>query len=226
MDRSTLLALLEIREGQTARVEALSEKTQVSLPLLERNLKRICQNGFVTIQGRELRVTSSQRLNLLLTSLQMGIDVEEVCKAAGWQEFEQLVEMVLQEEKYVTCRHFRFAHVGRRHEVDVVAIRKPVLLSVECKRWKKSWQYSGIREIIVSHLLRTQSLSEILSEHREKLSLRNWRTVEVLPIILMLGETPISVEKGVPIIPIHRFRDFLVEFEGHLSEFSTFCCQL
>ena len=225
-NEALMLALLEIKEGETVDVDALLEKCHIGLPSLTRSLNKAHENGLVTLQGRDLRVTSSQKLSLALTSLDMGIDIEEVCRAGSWQEFEQLAELVLQEEGYSTCRHFRFRSSGQSHEIDVIAMKKPLLLSVECKRWKRSWQLSGLKRIAASHLIRTQSLCQVLCEHKGKLPLSNWSSAEIHPIVLMLGETPTKVEYGVPIVPIHRFRDFFAGFDVHLTEFAAYRCQL
>ena len=219
-----MLALLGISEKTT--LDTLLERSQLTVSQAVEGLCKIKEDGLVTMLDRELRVTNSQRIDLAMALLNMGIDVETVSKAAGWQEFEQLAESLLKAQGYTTRRHFRYSSLNRRHEVDVVALKKPCLLSVECKRWKRSWQPSGIRKIVASHLVRTHSLSEILHDHRETLCLGDWRTTYILPIILMLGETPSRVEKGVPIVPIHRFKDFLIDLDGHLSEFSIFSCEL
>jgi len=221
-----LLALLGIKEGQIIETNALVNKCNLSPTSLARNLAKAHDDGLASLEGGILQVTRSQKLKLALTALKRGVDIEEVCKAAGWQEFEQLAEHVLQGEEYSTRTHFRFRISGHGHEVDIVAMRRPLIMSIECKRWKKSWQLSGIQRIVASHLLRTRNLCKVLCDHKDELNLRNWTSADMYPIVLMLSETPTRVEGGVPIVPIHRFVEFLAGFDLHVAEYSVCRCQL
>ncbi len=220
-----MLALLGFGEGK-ANLDDLVKRSQLSASRTVEALAKIHKEGFVQMLDGVLCVTSSRRIDIVMSLLNSGTDVESISKAAGWQEFEQLGEAFLKTHGYATRRHFRYSSSRRRYELDLIALKKPCLLSIECKRWKRSWQSVGIHRIVISHLARTQSLSEILRDYKEKLGIADWKAVEIFPIVLMLSDTPSRAERGVPIVPIHRFRDFLIELEGHLDEFPVFRCQL
>ncbi|MEM2094645.1 MAG: restriction endonuclease [Candidatus Bathyarchaeia archaeon] len=168
------------------------------------------------------RSASSPELELSLKLLEKGFDVEEICKFVGWRGFEEMVEYILRHYGYSTFKHFRFGCTGRRYEVDIIALRRPIMLSVECKRWRKSWQASSIRRVVEAHQVRTWHLSECLADYRSSLAIQGWDHVVLYPVLLMMGETPSRIEKGIPVVPIHRVRDFLDGFELHLHEFVAY----
>src|SRR4030042_2204510 len=87
-------ALLGISEEKTT-LDTLLERSQLTVSLAVESLRKIKEDGLVTMLDRELRITNSQRIELAMALLSMGIDVETVSKAAGWQEFEQLAEWLL-----------------------------------------------------------------------------------------------------------------------------------
>ncbi|MEM2094977.1 MAG: restriction endonuclease [Candidatus Bathyarchaeia archaeon] len=178
------------------------------------------------MEARDLGGDSSPELELSLKLLEKGVDAEEVCRIVGWRVFEEMVEYMLRYSGYFTFKHFRFSYAGRRYEIDVVAQRRPVMLSVECKRWKKSWQAHRIKRLVEAHRVRTWQLSKCLVDYRSSLSLWGWDHVVLYPIILMMGEVPSRVERGIPVVPIHRVRDFLDGFELHLHEFVAYDCQM
>lgn len=178
--------------------------------------------GMVQIADGHLQVSRAERLRLVVRCLEDGLDVERVCKAAGWREFEDLVVTILGSNGYVTKKHFRFRFGGRGHEVDVLALKTPWSLVLECKRWKRSWQPSALRKVADFHKVRTSALANALPSLQSRLGHDMRCCTKLVPVVLTLSDTPMKIEDGVPFVPVGRFQSFLEQFAGYVEDFATF----
>jgi hypothetical protein len=60
------------------------------------------------MEGDIFEINSDGRLKLATCILQEGGDIERVCKALGWREFEDLTVLILDQNEFNTKKHFRF----------------------------------------------------------------------------------------------------------------------
>jgi len=222
MNIDLLLALLRSTLGGPVSVGLLSEETRMPAGVVKQNLLGLARKGLVTtIDGKEFETSGEQRLSLAVLALREGADMERVCKALGWREFEDLVALALDQKEFEVKKHFRFKR-SRRYEIDVVGLKEPLVLSVECKHWKRSWRRAATIDAVRAQVDRTRALAQSLPEPRDRLGVARWGEVRFMPLVLTLSNTPLKICDGVPVVPIFHFNSFLNEMKTYMDELMTF----
>jgi len=219
-----MLALLKLRENARIPEESFLEEYNLSEVKTLQELGEASRLGLVQRIDGCLQISRAERLKLVVRCLEEGLDVERVCKAAGWREFEDLVAMILGDDGYVTKKHLRFRSDGRGYEVDVLGLKTPWSLVVECKRWKRSWQPSALRRVADAHRRRVSALADVFPAILNRLGHSAYHEVTLVPVVLTLSETPMRMEEGMPFVPIIKFQGFLGEFAGYIEDLAAFTC--
>jgi Holliday junction resolvase-like predicted endonuclease len=217
-----MLALLKLPENTRTPEELFSERYGLPEERTRQELREAVQLGLVHIIDKCLQVSQVERLKLVLRCLEDGLAVERVCQAAGWREFEDLAAVILGSNGYVTKKHLRFRVGAKGYEVDVLALRTPWSLVVECKRWKRSWQPSALRRVADTHRRKASALAEALPSLSDGLDRSMHRDKKLVPVVLTLSDTPMKMKSGVPFVPISRFQSFLEEFAGYVGDLAVF----
>ncbi|MCJ7771283.1 restriction endonuclease, partial [Candidatus Bathyarchaeota archaeon] len=135
--------------------------------------------------------------------------------------FEDLAVMILGANGYMIKKHFRFRFNGKGYEVDVLALKMPWSLAVECKRWKRSLQPAARKRMAEIHQEKISSLKKVLPSLFNRFGLNIFHDVKLIPTVLTLFEAPIVIEHGIPFVPIRRFQSFIEQFEGYVGDFET-----
>ncbi|MEM3692843.1 MAG: hypothetical protein QXI39_02325 [Candidatus Bathyarchaeia archaeon] len=188
---------------------------------VEKALKNLEGEGFLRRIEDRILLDGEQKVRLLGMGYELGGDVEELGRLIGWLDFEALIEKSLEAYGYEAIHSFRFEDGKRRWEVDLIALRNPLLLCIDCKHLVRR-PGSSLKKGAEHNINRARSLGEILGSLEEKLSLQSWRRVLILPLIVSLLEPPFEEYKGCPIVPILRLRNFLSELRGHAFCFQAF----
>ncbi len=213
--RRLLLALLEgTREGG-GPLDGLSDRLRAPHETLEALLDELVSEGLVKLSNGLVEASMVQRLRLAVRAVELGADIEEVSKALGWREFEEMAAYILEENGFEVHRHLRFKAWDRRWEIDLAALRRPYVLCAECKRWRRGLRGSALEEMAERQRRRVEALS---GEATELFPIEGWGLVTLIPLILSLTTPPRRLMKGVPIIPILELPSFLDAFEGYLDE--------
>lgn len=201
----------------------LLRKRRVTLGELERLLKISSEmlddvlSGLpVSLEGDEVVVVDAA--DLLLAFWKKGLDPVELALKAGWRDFERLCAKILDACGFETLLNVRLKAFGRIRELDVVALREPWLLAVDCKRWARRRE-SNLRVAARNH----RSRCELLSREGAKMALlaakvAKWREVRVIPVIVGVHEAIMRVFEGVPIVPLRKLPSFLNEFVSFEDE--------
>ncbi len=221
MNIDLLLTLLRETLSSSVTINALSDVTGISIQNIRRDMLNLAENHLVTnINGREVRVLNEQRLNLAIFSLREGADIERVCRALGWREFEDLTALALEQNGYGVKKHFRFKGSNRRYEIDVVGLKEPLILSVECKHWRRSGRAATVNAIRMQ-VERTKSLAQYVKPI-DRLGVAEWREVKLLPLVLTLSDTVLKIFNGVPVVPIFNLNSFLNEMQAYPDKIMFF----
>lgn len=214
-----MLALLKLPDGTPVSKKTFLETNG----LLEENTREAIKKASCAklVQDTEgyIQISQKSRFKIVTKCLEKGIDVESVCKAAGWREFEDLAVMILGANGYVTKKHFRFRFNEKGYEVDVLALKSPWSLAVECKRWKRSLQPAARKRVAEIHQKKISSLRKALPSLFNRYGLNIFHDVKLIPTVLTLFETPLVIEHGIPFVPIRRFQSFIEQFEGYVGDF-------
>ena len=224
--RDILVALLGLTNGEPAARGNLRAVVRVTGEVLDRFLDQLGSEGLLTQRGDLIEASQRQRLDIAVRAVQLGADFERVCRALGWLEFEEMTSYVFEENGYKVFRRFRFTAEERRWEIDVLAIRRPLIVCCECKHWTKGLGNAAAKKTVETHLEKTRVFSERIVETSGRLGLMSWRRAVVVPMAMSLMPAPMRFHKQVPIVSVLELPSFLGNLDGHLDGLTKFTVAL
>ncbi len=162
-------------------------------------------NNIGSVSNNMIRFSGSARIDAVVLALQLRGDIEQVSTYLSWKDFEKLASEVLRSFGYRTRTNVRFAKP--RMEIDVVGTGSDgFTIAVDCKHWKRN-SLSSISNFSQKQVAR----AEQLIKHDDALS-------RVVPVILTLHADSVRFINAVPLVPIHKFRSFIMDVKGNLPE--------
>lgn len=164
-----------------------------------------------------------QRVKTAVQTIRLGGDFERVCTALDWREFEGVATQAFEVNNYNAIRNLRFKERGgKRWEIDLIAFRQPLILSVDCKHWQHRWTRAPVVEMVEKQVERTRAFSEALPSIRHKIRLDGWKQVIVIPMILSLIQAPFKFHNSTPIVAVLQLQSFLNELPAYTSSLTIF----
>lgn len=222
MEPKIFLSILKFSTRQVGVLQ-ISHDCEIHVNTLTKKLQELAAKHLIRLEKDWVTASPKQRLELAILAIKEGVDVERVCILLGWKEFEDLVALVLDYNEFVTQKHFRFKHQDRWFEIDVIGSKRPLLLAIDCKHWKKSWKKSATMRVVEKQLERTIALVDSFHKVKDRLAIVTRNEIRVLPLILTLSETPLKTYKKIPVVPIFYFQNFLnTEINSYLHEFQFY----
>ncbi|MEM2660605.1 MAG: restriction endonuclease [Nitrososphaeria archaeon] len=204
-----LLKIVPYFKGKVIDINKIANECKLSKEIILETLNPLIKEGYIIFSGVNLNFREGSAVMASILALKFGASLDEVCKVVSWQDFESFVEKILIEYGYKTFRSFRIKRP--RLEVDVLALKAEFGLVVDCKQWHKTLSSSALNSIVLKQVERAKII--LL---KEKVLLQNKFLV---PVIVTLYPPPINFVDGVPIVPVERFKSFVSEIDGRLSEF-------
>jgi hypothetical protein len=215
--RDILIALLErTKDRATSRAE-LREAVRVTDEGFSLFLDQLAAENLVGEEGNLVKASLSQRLEIAVRAVRAGADFERVSRSLGWLEFEEMVAYTFEENGYKVSRRFRFQADGRRWEIDVLAVRRPLVVCAECKHWASGLGNMTARRIVETHLEKVRVLSENAAEVAERIKLREGGSVVFIPMTLSLQPARNKIYRRIPVVSVFELPSFLNEFEGQMD---------
>ncbi len=160
-------------------------------------------------------LTVLDRIALVEFLLSHGFTVENLASLLTWRDFEAFSEEVFTKHGYSSLRNFRFSQGKRRFEVDLLALKKPLLLCVECKHYRRPRTTMLSKQIIERHMERVKALAESMPSLTLDLGVSGWGRVKVLPLIITLTQE--GMYRRVPIVPVFKLNAFLLELDLNMG---------
>ena len=162
-------------------------------------------NNIGSVSKSLVKFSQADRISAALLALQMRCDIEQVSRCLSWKDFEMLASEILQSFGYRTRTNIWF--VKPRMEIDVVGTDLDgFTIAVDCKHWKRS-NLSSISKYSQKQAARAQRL------------IKYDKTIsQVVPVMLTLHAESVRFVGGVPLVPIQRFRSFIIDVKGFLPE--------
>jgi hypothetical protein len=152
-----------------------------------------------------VQFSGADRISAAVLALQMRCDVEQVSRQLSWKDFEKLASELLTSFGYRTRTNVWFAKP--RMEIDVVGTSSDgFTIAVDCKHWKRS------------NLSSISKFSQKQAARAERLIKYDKTICQVVPVILTMHAESVRFVGGVPLVPVHRFRSFIMEVKGFLPE--------
>jgi hypothetical protein len=159
--------------------------------------------GYVSKNG--IKFSVSHKISTALLALRIGGDIEQVSTCLSWKDFEKLASELLIFFGYRTRTNVRLSKP--RMEVDVVGTALDgFTLAVDCKHWKRN-NLSSISFFCEKQAARAKRLME-----------GDKSISQVVPVVLTLHPDSVRFIHGVPLVPILKFRSFLIDVKGFLPK--------
>jgi Holliday junction resolvase-like predicted endonuclease len=132
-------------------------------------------------------------------------DIEKISSSLDWRKFEECVEFAFASFGYETQRSVRLRKPTA--EIDLVASKGNITFAVDCKHWKRTVGRSVMLGVSVRQIARA------------KRYLQGRRGNLIVPVLVTLHDEYIYIlENGVPVVPIHRMADFVLNWEQARSD--------
>jgi len=217
-----LLLIIKLTSSGKAEYGQIAEAVRISSDYVSKTLNSLAEEGYVKIEDGFVETSAEQRVDLAVQAIKEGADVEEACKVLGWVEFEDIILVVLKYNGFEVMKHFRFKSPKRRYEVDVLGLKGGVMLSIDCKHWKKGWQRAAVTRAVDAQIERSMALAQLLPSLKDKLKIGASGEIDIIPLIITLSEAPLKTFKDVPILPVYYLQNFLNTLPAYVEELATF----
>ena len=215
------MSLLKLTHNGEVRKESIASDAKVPAAVTLSALENLSQENLFREQEGLINVTPSQRVAIAIRAIQVGADFERVCRSLSWSEFESISAEAFVANDYRVARNFRFRHASRRWEIDILGFKKPFILCIDCKHWKR-WGRSAIMKSVTSQVERTEALADAPHTYLQKAEIKEWETAILVPTVLSLMTGPDKFYNQVPIVPIFQLRDFINELPSEIHLLKSF----
>jgi hypothetical protein len=129
---------------------------------------------------------------------------EEVSRLLSWQEFEQLAAALLRAAGYEVDENIRMTRP--RAQIDAVAYGTSIILSVDCKHYRRGPGPASLRRFAKAQLKRSGLLRKKVKDSRP-----------IASVILSMSEPEGSFVDGVAIVPVRTLRNFLNSLDSYIG---------
>jgi hypothetical protein len=148
----------------------------------------------------ELRLPpeAPRSVSAALALTRLGADLDRVARSLKWDEFEQYCAMAISAAGFTVMRNVRLRKPTR--QIDIIAESPTIVLSIDCKHWKRSAGEGGLVAPALAQAERTRMYA-MGSKHRGNRA--------YLPMLLTMIDNQVRVVEGVPIVPLQALREFL-----------------
>ena len=169
-------------------------------------LQIFVQNGIGRLDESSFEFQDSDRISASVFAIRNGATIEDVSEFLSWQNFEQLVSHILDENGFDVQKNLILTKP--RMEIDVVGIKLGITILIDCKHWKRMTQ-SALNDLVSKQIERVKSYVE------------KTESISAIPVIVTLHQEKVDFVKQVPIVPIMELSSFLDEFYGNLDKVKT-----
>ena len=221
-----MIAILKnTQKEDNTSIEGISREARVPQAIVLEFLSGLYKAGLLRIDGDKIYVDGEQRLKIAVKSIGLGADVERVARLLTWSEFEQFSKESLESNGFKVAMNFRFKWFGRRWEIDLIGFKRPLVISADCKHWRRGWSGSASIEAAKSQVERTGALAEASRRIKSRVGIGEWEYAYFVPVILSLCPSRHKFYEGTPIVPILQLNDFLQNLIAYLNEVNHFYIQ-
>ncbi|MEM1666734.1 MAG: nuclease-related domain-containing protein [Nitrososphaerota archaeon] len=188
--------------GNKITIDVLAEHSVVSRDVAFKIVSRLLGKDF---NVNCVEVTGDTRLSIILKCIRDYAPAEVLARHVSWKDFEVLSAKVLNEYGFNVLTNVRLRLSKKKCELDVLAVRSPTVLLLDCKKWNAVLSGKRLTSIVESHMRRGRMLAEYLLNMLGK----GETTVEIVPAVLTLYGSNKRVENGVAIVPVGLLGNFI-----------------
>ena len=169
-------------------------------------LQIFLQNGIGVLDQNIVDFQNSDRIKASIFAIRNGATIEDVSEFLSWQNFEELVSRVLDENGFIVQKNLILTKP--RMEIDVVGVKLGISILIDCKHWKRMTQ-SALNDIVNKQVERVKRYVE------------KTESTSAIPVIVTLHQEKVNFVNKVPIVPVMQLSSFLDEFYGNLDKMKT-----
>lgn len=158
------------------------------------------ENGIGEIDNGIVNFQNSDKILASIFAITNGASIEDVAEFLSWQNFEELVTCILEENGFQVEKNLMLTKP--RMEIDVVGIKLGIAVLIDCKHWKKISK-SALDNIVYKQ---TERVKNYVSKIESMMA---------IPVIVTLHQERVNFVNKVPIIPVIQLSSFLDEFYGN-----------
>lgn len=206
-------------EGQVT-IKNVNNESKLASNIVKKMLKELQREGSIKIERGVIEIDKGNRLKLAVKAASLGSDIQRISVLFSWQEFEDIAALALERNGYVATKNVRFKYAGRRWEIDVVGCRKPLVLCIDCKHWKRGLRSSALKRVVESQIARSCAFMEALPISSLRIECAKWRKAKFVPMILSLFPSNYKYHKQVPVVSILQLQDFLTQLPALVESLS------
>lgn len=221
IETDMLISILKFTRDGPVSHEVINRDIRIPEEVATELFQRLRRDGLICLHGKIVEAGDVQRLQLAVQALRSGADVERVSSLLQWKEFEGIAAVAFERNGYTVKKNLRFKHRGRRWEMDIVGVKRPLLVCVDCKHWHHGLHMSALERIVKEQIVRTSALAKSLPNPAFKIENVSWSRARFVPVILSLTVDKFKFYNGVPIVPVLQLQDFLNQLPIHTD--SVFC---
>ena len=108
-------------------------------------LRIFVQNGIGEFDENTVKFQNSDKIHASVFAITNGASIEDVSEFLSWQDFEELVSRILDENGFQVQKNLMLTKP--RMEIDVVGIKLGIAILIDCKHWKKMSK-SALNDIV------------------------------------------------------------------------------
>ena len=164
------------------------------------------QNGIGEFDENVVKFQNSDKIHASVFAITNGASIEDVSEFLSWQDFEELVSRILDENGFQVQKNLMLTKP--RMEIDVVGIKLGIAILIDCKHWKKMSK-SALNDIVDKQIERVKSY------------VKKTESMSAVPVIVTLHQEKVNFVNQVPILPIIQLSSFLDEFYGNLDKMKS-----
>ena len=169
-------------------------------------LQIFLQNEIGVLDENIVEFQNSDRIKASIFAIRNGATIEDVSEFLSWQNFEELVSRVLDENGFIVQKNLILTKP--RMEIDVVGVKLGISILIDCKHWKRMTQ-SALNDIVSKQVERVKRYVE------------KTESTSAIPAIVTLHQEKVNFVNKVPIVPVMQLSSFLDEFYGNLDKMKT-----
>ena len=178
-----------------ARKLGSSERT---LSLLESNRETL---------GVDCEPTDPGLVAMSLCSL--GVPPEEVSSLLSWKEFESFCADVLRSAGFMVRENVHLRKPAA--QIDIVAKGISIVLSIDCKHWKRGASASALARVAQDQNKRNKQLRATIPD-----------APPIISVVLTLAQQSERFASGAAVVPLFALRSFLNSIDDYRGLLDSF----
>lgn len=217
-----IMSILKLTKSGPAHCAFISKDARLPSDVASKLLRKFQTDGMIYLSDNNVDADAGGRLKLAVRAVALGADIERVSDFLRWQEFEDIAAIALERNGYVVTKNARFKHAGRKWEIDIVGCKKPLVICIDCKRWRHGMAPSALKRIAEAQVERTRALAESLPHVSIEIECAKWEKAKFIPVVLSLTQGSFKFYDMVPIVPVLQFQDFLSQLPAYTASLKYF----